>query len=73
MDGQFIGLVTVIISFSVPLGIIYAFYRVRKLRTEERLAPIARGASIPLEPELSQAARSRRAGISWSAEVWAIC
>jgi hypothetical protein len=41
----------------------YTFYRVRKLRTEERLAALARGQNIPMEPELSQAARSRRAGI----------
>jgi Domain of unknown function (DUF6249) len=36
---------------------------VKKLRTEERLAAIARGVSVPMEPELPQAARSRRAGI----------
>ncbi len=41
----------------------YTFYRVRQLRTEERLAAIAKGVSVPMEPELSQAARSRRAGI----------
>src|SRR5215469_1056940 len=37
--------------------------RVRKLRTEERMAAIARGASMPMEPELSHTARSRRNGI----------
>jgi len=41
----------------------YTFYRVRKLRTEERLAAMQRGVSIPMEPELSESARSRRAGI----------
>jgi hypothetical protein len=41
----------------------YTYYRVRKLRTEEKLAAIARGVSVPMEPELSQAARSRRSGI----------
>ncbi|HEY7615564.1 MAG TPA: DUF6249 domain-containing protein, partial [Terriglobales bacterium] len=41
----------------------YTFYRVRRLRTDERLAALARGASIPMEPELSEAARSRRSGI----------
>src|SRR5262249_28116945 len=30
---------------------------------EERLAALARGAQIPVEPELTQFARSRRAGI----------
>jgi Domain of unknown function (DUF6249) len=63
MDGEIVGLVAVIMAFSVPLGGLYTYYRVRKLRTEERLAALARGAEIPMEPELSQAARSRRAGI----------
>jgi hypothetical protein len=41
----------------------YTFYRVRKLRTEERLAAMQRGIAVPMEPDLSQAAHSRRAGI----------
>jgi hypothetical protein len=41
----------------------YTFYRVRKLRSEERMAAIERGVNIPLEADLSEAARSRRAGI----------
>jgi len=57
MGGELIGLV------GVPLGALYTYYRVRKLRSEERLAAIARGVEIPVEPELSQAARSRRSGI----------
>ena len=63
MDGQLIGLVAVIMLFGIPLGAMYTYYRVRKLRTEERLAAIARGVSVPMEPELTQAARSRRWGI----------
>jgi len=63
MDGQLIGLVAVILGMGIPLGALYTYYRVRKLRSEERLAAIARGATIPVEPELNQAARSRRAGI----------
>jgi len=63
MDGKFIGLVAVIMSLSIPLGAMYAYYRVRKLRSEERLAAIARGVSIPMVAELSETARSRRAGI----------
>jgi hypothetical protein len=63
MDGQIIGLVAVIMSLGIPLGAMYMYYRVRRLRTEERLAAIARGITVPMEPELSQAARSRRAGI----------
>ena len=41
----------------------YTFYRVRKLRTEERLAAIQRGVAVPIEPDLTEAAHSRRAGI----------
>jgi hypothetical protein len=63
MDGTIIGLVAVIMSLGIPLGAMYTYYCVRKLRSEERLAAIARGVSVPMEPELTQAARSRRAGI----------
>lgn len=63
MDGDIIGLVAVIMSLGVPLGALYTYYRVRKLKSEERLAAIARGVDIPVEPELNQASRSRRAGI----------
>lgn len=63
MELNAIGLVAVILSLGIPIAGMYTFYRVRKLRTEERLAVLARGENIPMEPELSQAARSRRAGI----------
>src|SRR5271166_4712559 len=63
MDGNIVGLAAVIMVFGIPIAGMYTYYRVRKLRTEERLAAIARGVSVPMEPELSQAARSRRAGI----------
>jgi hypothetical protein len=63
MDGQIIGLVAVIMSLGIPLGAMYTYYRVRKLRTEERLAAIARGVSVPMVEELSEVARSRRWGI----------
>jgi hypothetical protein len=63
MDGNIVGFAAVIMIFGIPMAALYTYYRVRKLRTEERLAAIARGVNIPLEPELSQAARSRRAGI----------
>jgi hypothetical protein len=36
---------------------------VRKLRSEERLAAIARGIDVPTQPELSEASRSRRSGV----------
>ncbi len=57
------GLVAVIMIFGIPLAGLYTYYRVRKLRTEERLAAMARGIAVPMEPDLPQAARSRRAGI----------
>ncbi|HEX8837880.1 MAG TPA: DUF6249 domain-containing protein [Candidatus Acidoferrum sp.] len=63
MGGELIGLVAVVLGMGIPLGALYTYYRVRKLRSEERLAAIERGVAIPMEPELNQAARSRRAGI----------
>ena len=62
MGGEIIGLVAVVMSLGIPLGVLYTYYRVRKLKSEERMAAIARGVNIPMEPELNQAARSRRAG-----------
>ena len=59
------GLAAVVLVFATPASMLgmYTFYRVRKLRTEERLAAIQRGATVPMEPDLSEVARSRRAGI----------
>jgi hypothetical protein len=63
MGGDVIGLVAVILSLGIPIAAMYTYYRVRKLRSEERLAAIARGVEIPMAPEPSQAVRSRRSGI----------
>jgi len=63
MGGDLIGLVAVVLTCGLPVAALYTYYRVRKLRTEERLAALARGSEIPMEPELSQFARSRRSGI----------
>jgi hypothetical protein len=63
MDGNFIGLVAVTLFFGIPLAAMYTYYRVRRLRTEERLAALARGANVAMEPDLSEAAHSRRWGI----------
>jgi hypothetical protein len=63
MDGNIIGLVAVTLFFGIPLAAMYTYYRVRKLRMEERIAAIARGANVAMEPDLSEAARSRRWGI----------
>ena len=64
MDGL-TGLAAVVMLFGMPVAILgmYTFYRVRKLRTDERLAAMQRGVAVPMEPELSEAARSRRSGI----------
>lgn len=63
--GDITGLAAVVMIFGMPTAVLgmYTFYRVRKLRTEERLAAIQRGVSVPMEPDLSQAAHSRRYGI----------
>lgn len=64
MDGL-TGLAAVVMIFGMPVALLgmYTFYRVRKLRTEERLAAMQRGVNVPMEAELSESARSRRAGI----------
>jgi hypothetical protein len=63
MGENLIALAAVVLTCGLPVAALYTYYRVRKLRTEERLAALARGTEIPMEPELSQFARSRRAGI----------
>jgi|SRR5262245_5804911 preprotein translocase subunit Sss1 len=63
MNGDIVGFAAVVMSLGLPMAALYTFYRVRKLKSEERMAAIARGASMPMEPELSHTARSRRNGI----------
>jgi hypothetical protein len=63
MDGNIVGLAAVLMIFGIPMAAMYTYFRVRKLRSEERLAAIARGVDVPMQPELSEAARSRRSGI----------
>ena len=64
MDG-ITGLAAVVMIFGMPPAIfaMYMFYRVRKLRSEERQAAIQRGVTVPMEADLSEIARSRRNGI----------
>jgi hypothetical protein len=59
------GLAAVVMFLGMPTAVLamYTFYRMRKLRTDERMAAISRGVSIPMQPELSEGARSRRSGI----------
>jgi hypothetical protein len=63
MDGNFVGLAAVVMALSIPMAAMYTFFRVRRLRSEERMAALARGVEVPMQPELSEAARSRRSGI----------
>ncbi|HEY1659231.1 MAG TPA: DUF6249 domain-containing protein [Candidatus Sulfotelmatobacter sp.] len=63
MDGNIIGLAAVVMSLGIPMAALYTFFRVRQLRSEERLAAIARGVNVPMQEELSESARSRRSGI----------
>jgi hypothetical protein len=60
MNAELIGLVAVIMSLGIPVAAMYTYFRVRKLRTEERLAAIARGVDVPMVAELPEASRSRR-------------
>jgi hypothetical protein len=63
MSGEMVGFAAVVMTLGIPIAALYTYFRVRKLRSEERLAAIARGVNVPMEPELSQVARSRRSGI----------
>ena len=63
VGGGVIGLVAVFLSLGIPMAAMYTYYRVRKLKTDERLAAIARGMDVPFEEVVSPAARSRKAAI----------
>ncbi|HYL45593.1 MAG TPA: DUF6249 domain-containing protein [Candidatus Limnocylindrales bacterium] len=58
-----VGFAAVVLSLGIPFAAIYAWYRVRRLRTEERLAALAKGVAVPFADELPPHARSCRAGI----------
>ena len=67
-----IGLVAVILFLGIPMAAMYTYFRVKKLKTDERMAAIARGVSVPFEepvapaPDGFFALSRRRAG--WVAE-----
>jgi hypothetical protein len=63
MDENIVGLAAVVMTLGIPMAILYTIYRVRKLKSDERMAALARGVNVPMEPELPHAARSRRAAI----------
>jgi hypothetical protein len=70
MDGNFVGLAAVVMALAFPMAAMYTFFRVRKLRSDERMAAIARGADVPMQADLSEAARSRRSGILFGRRRW---
>lgn len=63
MDDNIVGLAAVVMSLGIPIAGLYTYYCVHKLRTDERMAAIARGVTVPMQQELSPAAASRRSGI----------
>jgi len=63
VGGGMIGLVAVVLSLGIPMALMYTFYRVRKLKADERMAAIARGVSVPFEEPIAPAARSRKNAI----------
>ena len=65
MPESIIGFAAVVLALGFPISIVWAWawQRGRKLRTEERLAAIARGLNVPFEADLAHPAASRRAGI----------
>ena len=65
MNDNVVGLAAVVLCLGFPTAAVWAWawYKSRKLRTDERMAAIARGLNVPFEQELPQPAQSRRAGI----------
>ena len=63
IGGGMIGLVAVVLSLGIPMAALYTYFRVKKLRADERMAAIARGVTVPFETEVTPMARSRKNGI----------
>jgi hypothetical protein len=63
IGGGVIGLVAVVLSLGIPMAGLYTYFRVKKLRADERMAAIARGVTVPFETEITPMARSRKNGI----------
>ncbi|HEY6128424.1 MAG TPA: DUF6249 domain-containing protein [Candidatus Acidoferrum sp.] len=63
VGGGMVGLVAVVLFLGIPMAGMYTYYRVKKLRADERMAAIARGATVPFETEVTPMARSRKNGI----------
>jgi hypothetical protein len=62
-SGGIVGLVAVILFMGIPMAGMYTYYRLRKMRADERMAALARGVTVPFETEVTPAARSRKYGI----------
>lgn len=63
IGGGMIGLVAVVLSLGIPMAAMYTYFRVKKLRVDERIAAVARGVNIPFEEPIPPAARSRKSAI----------
>lgn len=65
MSDNVVGLAAVVLSLGFPFALVWAWawQRDRKIQGDVRLAALARGLNVPLEPELGHPAVSRRAGI----------
>lgn len=63
IGGGMIGLVAVILSLGIPMAGMYTYFRIKKLKADERMAAIARGVTVPFEEPVAPAARSRKNAI----------
>jgi hypothetical protein len=63
MPDELVGLAAVVLICGIPLMAIIVAYLGKKLRSQERLAAIAKGIPVPEESRVFDPARSRRAGI----------
>ena len=46
MGENLVGLAAVVMTLGIPMALMYTYYRVRRLRTDERLAALARGVNV---------------------------
>ena len=65
MPDNMIGFAAVVLALGFPIAAVWAWawQRGRKFRSDERMAAIARGVTIPFEADLPPSAVSRRSGI----------
>ena len=65
MPDNMIGFAAVVLALGFPIAAVWAWawQRGRKFRSDERMAAIARGVTIPFEADLPPSSVSRRSGI----------